>query len=134
MLPKKRSDFLFGKMILRFEAIQHCLVPSSKTFNREEKEHSIELVNSVLKQQSDSAKLKLTLFITIIEITGFVFHGKAFKNLTNDKKTLVLHKFFDSPISLFRKGFWGLNTLARLGVYGQKQRHENIGYQLRGKK
>jgi len=134
MLSNKHSDFLFGKMILRFESIQQCLVPSSKTFNQNEREFSVELINSVLEQQSDNAKSKLALFITLIEITGFIFYRKAFINLTDDEKNTVLTKFFDSPIGLFRKGFWGLNTLARLGVYGQKQRHINIGYQLRDKK
>jgi len=123
--------FLSGKMISRFEAIQNCLVPRSKTFTSAEKSRSQNLINTVLAEQDKSATKKLALFITLIDVVSFTFHARSFRNLSAKNKMSIMNLFFDSPIPIFRKGFWGLNTLARLGVYGQKKLHEEIGYILR---
>jgi len=123
--------FLSGKMISRFEAIQNCLVPRSLTFSDQEKKRSQLLVNTVLKDQDETAKKKLAFFIILVDITAFMFHARLFRQLNATKQSTLLAKFFDSPIPIFRKGFWGLNTLARLGVYGQKELHLEIGYKLR---
>ena len=123
--------FLSGKMISRFEAIQNCLVPRSRTFTSEEQSRSQSLVNTVLAQQDKIATKKLALFITLIDVFSLAFHARSFRNISTKKQTSIMNLFFDSPIPILRKGFWGLNTLARLGVYGQKKLHEEIGYILR---
>lgn len=125
------KPFLDGKMILRFEAIQNCLVPRSKTFSSQEKIRSQDLINTVLNDQDEASRIKLALFISLIDAISFIFHAKVFSRLNENNQTNILNKFFDSPISTFRKGFWGLNTLARLGVYGQKELHDEIGYRMR---
>ena len=43
----------------------------------------------------------------------------------------LLSSLFGARVPLLRKGFWGLNALARLGVYGQTSLHAEIGYRLR---
>ena len=125
------SPFLSGKMTQRFETIQHCLVPRSKAFSSEEKIRSQGLINTVLMNQDEASRKKLALFITVIDVLSLLLYLKLFKGLTPKQQTKLMNKFFDSPIPIFRKGFWGLNTLARLGVYGQKELHDEIGYRLR---
>ncbi|MEZ4526642.1 MAG: hypothetical protein R2941_12040 [Desulfobacterales bacterium] len=41
----KKQPFLHGKRILRFEALQHCLVPMSRGFSIAQKEESRRLIN-----------------------------------------------------------------------------------------
>ena len=125
------SPFLSGKMTQRFEAIQNCLVPRSKAFSPEEKIRSQGLINTVLMNQDEASRKKLALFITVIDVVSLLFYLRLFKRLKPDQQTKLMNKFFDSPIPIFRKGFWGLNTLARVGVYGQKELHDEIGYRLR---
>jgi len=123
--------FLNGNMLIRFEALQHVLVPRSEHFSAAEKQRSKNLINKLLSQQTAGSKKKLALFITLIDIVSIFCHARTFKKLPSNSQRAILEVFFDSPISLLRKGFWGLNTLARLGVYGQKELHEDIGYRLR---
>ena len=125
------SLFLSGKMIQRFEVIQNCLVPRSLSFTETEKQRSQHLVNQVLQAQNKGSKKKLALFILLIDIAALLRHTTLFKQLNTSQQSSLLNIFFDSPMTIFRKGFWGLNTLARLGVYGQKELHDEIGYQLR---
>ena len=131
MKQNQSALFLSGKIILRFEAIQNCLVPRSKTFTHQERSRSKKLINQVLQHQDETSKKKLALFILLIDIAALLFHARIFRHINQTKQTSLLTKFFDSPIPILRKGFWGLNTLARLGVYGQKELHDEIGYQLR---
>jgi len=123
--------FLYGNMRFRFEALQHTLVPRSQRFSEIEKKRSLDLINTLLSQQTTSSRIKLALFITLIDILSVCCHARLFRKLPANKQTRVLQFFFNSTFALFRKGFWGLNTLARLGVYGQKELHEEIGYHLR---
>jgi len=133
MKQNQPAPFLSGKMILRFEAIQNCVVPRSKTFTSQERSRSKKLINQVLQSQDETSKKKLTLFIILIDVAALIFHARLFRHISQTKQTLLLTKFFDSPVPILRKGFWGLNTLARLGVYGQKELHDEIGYHLRSK-
>lgn len=127
----KPAPFLSGNMTPRFEAIQNCLVPRSQNFTVQEKSRSQALINQVLQTQNTASLKKLALFIALIDLLSVIFYAKVFRRLNNIQQTALLNKFFDSPVPVFRKGFWGLNTLARLGVYGQKELHDEIGYRLR---
>ena len=124
-------SFLSATRQLRFEALQHALVPRSKRFSASEKQASLNLVNTLLAQQSDASRKKLALFLLLIDLVSCLRFARVFRQLPANKQKCVLTSFFQSPLGLFRKGFWGLNTLARLGVYGQTSLHSEIGYSLR---
>ena len=126
-----QNPFLSGSRAIRFTAIQHCLVPRSKTFSPSELENSNAIINRLLVDQDNDAKRKLSLFLWVIDLISFCRYGATFRKLNSKQQTSISHSLFDSPISLLRKGFWGLNTLSRLGVYGQKGLHDEIGYQMR---
>ncbi len=130
-VPNLQQDFLSGTRLHRFEALQHCLVPRSKTFSAQEAQRSRDTVNQLLAQQSASAQGKLALFLVLFDLVACLRYARSFKRLSDQQKSRVLNFFFDSPIGLLRKGFWGLNTLARLGVYSQTELHQELGYQLR---
>jgi len=115
----------------RFIALQRCLVPRSQHFSADQVHTSLQLVNRLLQQQTDSSRKKLGLFLRIIDILSILMGGRSFRNLSAVAQNRVMQRLFDSPIGLLRKGFWGLNTLARYGVYGQPDLYQEIGYVLR---
>ncbi len=125
------QGFLCGKTQLRFDALQAALVPRSAEFTSSERARSNELINQLLAQQDARSQRQLKLFLVLIDLYASFRFFKSFRRLGPARQNKVLSAFFDSPIPLIRKGFWGLNTLARLGVYSQPALHTEIGYLLR---
>ena len=123
--------FLAGKRRQRFEAVQQCLVPRSKQFTPARKQRARELVNELLATKSPAVHLKLAALLVAIDLRSFYVGFKTFRNLREEQQRQVMNWFFDSSIALLRKGFWGVNTLAKLGVYGQPSIYAEIGYRLR---
>lgn len=117
----KSFDFLQGRRAVFFGAIQGCLAPRSKQFTSEQKRESLKIVNDFLQNQSRGVHFKLTVFFLFIRFLSFFCGLEA-----------IMTFLFDSPMPILRKGFWGLNTLVKLGVYGQASVYDDIGYKLKG--
>lgn len=92
---------------------------------------SLRLVATFVAQLSASSRRKLALFLVVIDVLALLRGGRTFRRLAVEDQEALLRNLFDHPIGLLRKGFWGLNTLAKLSVYGQTSLYEDIGYRLR---
>ena len=123
--------FLSPARARQFRSLQNFLVPLSQEFSAKEILESEHLVNELLAGKSKTLQLKMALFMWLIDCVSFLLGGSFFSGLSLVKKNLVMHFFFDSPVGLLRKGFWGINTLAKLGVYGQIWSYARINYHLR---
>ena len=126
-----QEPFLSGKRLIRFEALQQRLVPRAQRFTDEERAASRALVNSLVGRMPAANRRKLGLFLVIIDILSFVRGLRPFRNLSPARQDRVLHFLFDGPVALLRKGFFGINTLSKLGVYGQTSLYDEIGYRVR---
>lgn len=125
------EPFLSGMRLVRFEALQRRLVPRAARFTETEREASRTLVNNLVAKQAAKNRRKLGLFLAIIDVLSLFFGLRAFRNLPAGRQDAVLRFLFDAPVGLLRKGFWGVNTLAKLGVYGQPALYEEINYRVR---
>ena len=125
------TTFLSGVRAERFEAIQGVLVPRSKAFDGAQQQESRRLINEVVGNMPPENQRKLSVFLLVIDLLAFVRGFKVFRRLSEAKQQQLMHWLYDNPVGLLRKGFWGLNTVAKLGVYGQSSLHQEIGYQLR---
>ncbi len=125
------EPFLQGKRLVRFEALQNALVPRSAGFSEAQRTESRRLVNQLVGNMPAANQRKLGLFLAIIDLLSMFFGLRAFRRLSPVKQKAVLVWLFDSPVGLLRKGFWGLNTVARMGVYGQPGLYDEIGYKVR---
>ena len=126
-----RTSFLVAARLVRFEALQARLVPRSARFSEEERRVSRDLVETFLARQPDATRRKLALFLVVIDVLALVLHARPFRALGDAHKDRLLGWLYDAPVGLLRKGFWGLNTLARMGVYGQTGLYDEIGYRVR---
>lgn len=115
----------------RFVAIQKCAVPRSAEFSEEQAQESLRLVTRFLEDKPSGVRFKLVLFLIYIDALSLMRGAKVFPTLAAEEQRLILTGLFDSRVSLIRKGFWGLNTLARLGVYGQSSVYASLNYRLR---
>lgn len=125
------KPFLVRGRAEQFFAIQNCLLPRSKKFGPEQKKESLKLVNELLSERPDSDLRKLALFFKVINLLSFWVGFHSFRYLQAEQQRKVMGFLFDNPVPIIRKGFWGLNTLAKLSVYGQKSLYKEIGYELR---
>lgn len=130
----KSFDFLQGRRVPFFVAIQGCLVPRSQEFTPEQKQESLKIINDFLQNQDGGVRFKLGLFFFLINFLSCLWGLKPFRYLGAQKQKAVMTFLFDCPIPILRKGFWGLNTLAKLGVYGQPSVYPDISYKLKENK
>lgn len=122
------GPFLKGKRRMRFEALTRVLVPRSAAFTSPQWDEACTLVDGVLQDKPASVHRKLGLFMWLMDLVSVMLAGKTVRHLPPENQRRVMDWFFNSPISLFRKGFWGINTLCKLAVYGQPQIQDEIGY------
>ena len=123
--------FLAGARLARFEALQRRLVPRAARFTEDERGASRQIVEAFLGRQPAKTRRKLALFLFVIDLVAMARGLGPFRALGEARQERLLGGLFDSRVGLLRKGFWGLNTLARLGVYGQTTLHAEIGYRVR---
>ncbi len=112
-----------------FLAIQQVIIPRSKVFSVQQKAESVRLVKVLLQSKDKATQGKFSLLLKLIQIISFIFGFQKFEELNETKKIKVLNFFYHSPIPLLRKGFWGLNTLCKMGAYGQKSIYQEIHYE-----
>lgn len=123
--------FLKGSRLTRFEALQNELVPLSKSFTPAELEESRRLINLVLADKPLLIHFKIALFLRLIDFVSLITGGHSFKKLRSGTRRHVLDFFFSNPFPLLRKGFWGINTLAKMGLYGQSSVYPKLNYRLK---
>ncbi len=123
--------FLTGIRQIRFESLQRRLAPRCETFSPDQWQASRDRINQLLAKQPAKNRKKLALFLFIIDLFSFIVGMQPFRKLPPVRQDRILRTLFDSPVGLLRKGFWGLNTLAKLGVYGEPSLYEEMGYRLR---
>ena len=124
------DTFLLGSWAgRRFLAIQGCAVPRSRTFSPAQREEGLRIVNQLLAQQPAGVRRKLFALFVLIELLAWVTGGTGFPDLDGARQARVLALLFDARTPLLRKGFWGLNTLVKLSVFGQPAVYPDIRYQ-----
>lgn len=124
-----RPLVLTGLFEVQFIALQNSLVPRSKTLTPEQKQISLNIINEFLSEKSKFDHFRFKLFLILIDLYSFGVGLSPFRLLSEAKKQAVLNHFFSSPIGLFRKGFWGVNTLAKMSVYSQNFIYKEINYE-----
>lgn len=114
-----------------FLAVQRCAVPRSVRFTEAQTRESLRIVGDFLRQKPTDVPRRLRLFFLVIDALSLLRGGRPFHRLAENKQQIVLQSLFDSNVPLLRKGFWGLNTLARMGAYGQSSVYNDLSYRLR---
>ena len=117
-----------------FLEIQKALVPPAQEFSNSQKNESLRLMHMLLNGRPKKDRVLFKIFLILIQASSWVFMFKSFRALNFSERQNLLGRFFDSPIPVFRKGFWGLNSICKLGVYGQTSIYTKINYKLRSQK
>ena len=86
------------------------------------------IIDAALMDCDAITRTQFGTFLTVIRLAPVLRFGRAFDRLDGDRKNAVLRWFQDCPVSILRKGFWGLKVLVFMGYYGQEETWSEIGY------
>ena len=122
------QSFFAGRDEARFWALVTGLVPRSQQFHQGQRRAGIAIVNDFIATQEPRLHWQLRLLLRVMEGVAWFQAGVPLTQLSPGEKKRVLSWFFNSSSFLLRKGFWGVNTLAKMAVFGQPSLYRNIGY------
>lgn len=114
-----------------FIAVQKCLVPRSVALTAEQQSKSLEILRNFLASRPAPVRAKVGMFLQLIDALSMVYGGKRFFRLDQEKQKRLMQSLFDSKLPILRKGFWAINTLARMTVYGQSSIYRDLDYRVK---
>ena len=86
------------------------------------------IVDTTLQDRDATTRKQIGSFLSVIRLAPVIRFGRVFDRLDSDRRNAVLRWFEDCPISILRKGFWGLKVLVFMGYYGQPENRQIVGY------
>jgi hypothetical protein len=116
---------------MRWQAVLPVLVPRYRGLSADEQSRALQIIEDFLRSRPAVLRFRLNLFFVLIDLLSVLRTGRLFRFAHPSGQEKVLRSFYDSPIPLLRKGFWGVNTLAKMGVFGQTTVQVSIGYELK---
>ena len=111
-----------------FRAIAVTVVPEAAGLDEAGWAALEDLVEKALEARPDAMKRQLVAFVRAIEHLPRLRWGRAFTDLSADRRARVLSALEHAPVLLLRRGFWGLRTLVFLGYYARPEAAAAIGY------
>ena len=125
-MPVMKS--LSDEHIELFMAIAQTVTPEVASLDADGVARMTAIVDQALLDRDPSTRKQLGTFLGVIRLAPLLRYGRTFPGLDPTPRTVVLRWFENCPISLIRKGFWGLKALVFMGYYGQPERWSEIGY------
>lgn len=120
--------FLTGRRRRFFVALAARIVPESSSLDAEASSRMLALVEDTLSTRPAKTVRELALFLRVLRWLPVLRYGRPLDRLGPAAQDAALRWFQDSPVTLFRKGFWGVKTLVYLGYYGRPEAAPAIGY------
>ena len=122
------ASFLTGPRRDLFLALAARIVPGSASLDAEACGRMLALVEETLATRPGRTVRELALFLRVLRWLPALRYGRPLDRLGPAVQDAALRWFQDSPVTLFRKGFWGVKTLVYLGYYGRPEAASTIGY------
>ena len=120
--------FLTSSRRAFFLVLAARIVPESTSLDAEACGRMLALVEETLATRPGRTVRELALFLRILRWLPALRYGQPLDRLGPAAQDAALRRFQDSPVPLFRKGFWGVKTLVYLGYYGRPEAAATIGY------
>jgi hypothetical protein len=86
------------------------------------------IMDEALQGRPPAVRRQFAAFLGILRWAPLARYGTPLENLRADRQDAVLRWFEDCPVSLLRKGFWGLKAMVFMGYYGQPETNKLVGY------
>ncbi len=121
-------QFLSAKRQRTLEAVAARVVPETAGLDTARRELFLAIIDDALGQRPPGMRRQLGAFLGVIHMAPMARFGGPFEGLPGARQDAVLRWLEGGPVSLLRKGFWGLKVLVFMGYYGQPETWPAIGY------
>lgn len=111
-----------------FLALAETFVPEVAELDEAERARVLQVAESGLRLRPAEVSRKVTLFVRILDGLARMRHGRGLAKLAPARRTRLIESIQDSPLPPFRRGVWGLRTLAFMGYYTREDVRRAIGY------
>ena len=86
------------------------------------------IVTDALAARPAAIRRQVLLFIRLLDGMALVRHRRRLADLDLVSRTSLVEGIAASRLLLFRRGVWGLRTLAQMGWYTQTEVQHALGY------
>ncbi len=111
-----------------FRTIVAAVAPAASSMDESGWTRAEAIVDDALSQRSASIRRQIVLFIRLLDLMALVRCGRRLRSLDGEQARGFLSTVEKSRILLFRRGLWGVRTLAYMGYYAQDAVQTAVGY------
>lgn len=121
-------EFLTSKKEAALRRLAARIVPETLELDADGRRRFADIIDEALADRPPAVRRQFATFLGVLDWAPALRYGRRFQALQPASQDTVLRWFEDCPISLLRKGFWGLKAMVFMGYYGQPETHRLIGY------
>lgn len=111
-----------------FASITEVVVPDARAMSAAEWREFGDVIEGALAKRPPAMRRQLGLFMKILNVLSFIRHRRSISRLSVEQRTQFLASIENSRLLLFRRGFWGIRTLAFMGYYARPGCAGSLGY------
>jgi hypothetical protein len=119
-LPQEKAEFL--------QVLAARIVPETTDLDAAGLSRFFGIIDGALQDRPEPVRRQFATFLGALRWAPLARYGSPFERLRDDRQDAVLRWFEDCPVSLLRKGVWGLKAMVFMGYYGQPETNELVGY------
>ena len=119
-LSQEKAEFL--------QVLAARIVPETTDLDAAGLSRFFGIIDEALQDRPASVRRQFAIFLGVLRWASLARYGSPFDKLRAERQDAVLRWFEDCPVSLLRKGFWGLKAMVFMGYYGQPETNELVGY------
>jgi hypothetical protein len=119
-LPQEKAEFL--------RLIAGRIVPEFADLDLAGEARFFHIIDEALQAREPSVRRQFGVFLGVLRWAPLIRFGSPLDRLSPERQNASLRWFEDCPVSLLRKGFWGLKAMVFMGYYGQPETNELVGY------
>ncbi len=109
-------------------AVARSVVPEAAGLDEAGWQELEAIVVRAIGQRPPRVRGQILLFLRVLDTLALLRRGRRLTAMDDAPRTAFLRRIERSRVAAFRRGLWGLRTLALMGYYGRRAAAAEIGY------
>lgn len=110
------------------QAVALTVVPDARSLDEGGWREVRRVMEGALGSRRPEMARQLRLLLRLLQWLPLFRYGRRFAALDAGRRERFLAALQDSPLTLLRRGVWGLRTMVLMGYYGRSEAAREIGY------